>query len=204
MWPALQGGIAFETGRATSHPESKHVVAMISDGFTADFSLCPIYGPAEVIATAKTGREQTPSIDTYVLALKSLTDPLTARFAGLDQVAAAGGTQASIGVDSSDVSRGTNEALQSVRRRARPCDFILPGTADPAMVSLALLPATAGDTGELPRVASDASCGNEGGWYFDDPALPSRMLLCPHTCTLLRQDDNHHVTALQGCEAATR
>jgi len=31
-------------------------------------------------------------------------------------------------------------------------------------------------------MASAADCGDEDGWYYDDPAAPGRILLCPTSC----------------------
>ena len=38
------------------------------------------------------------------------------------------------------------------------------------------------DPRDLPRVDDAAACTDAGGWYFDDPDAPSRLLLCPASC----------------------
>jgi len=42
-----------------------------------------------------------------------------------------------------------------------------------------------GTTSELPRVAGAAACTG-GGLYFDDPAAPTDVVLCPCSCGGLR------------------
>ncbi|HEY0709581.1 MAG TPA: hypothetical protein VGG33_22410, partial [Polyangia bacterium] len=45
-----------------------------------------------------------------------------------------------------------------------------------------------------------------GGWYFDvDPAMgtPTRVLVCPSTCTQFKKDGNAKVDLLFGCATRT-
>jgi hypothetical protein len=202
--PALRGGIAFEAGRAVSHPDIEHVVILISDGFTGDISLCPPYLPNAVINAARDGFTQSPSIPTYVLVIKNLLDGFTGALNGIDNLAEAGGTGDPITIDQANLTGTTLEALHTVRRRAQPCEFLLPASADPGRIGIALLPAADGGTGEVPRVLAADACGASPGWYFDDPALPASMHLCPASCALLQADNAHRVQPLQGCEPATR
>lgn len=43
--------------------------------------------------------------------------------------------------------------------------------------------AASGDATPLARVADEGACGN--GWYYDDPEAPTRLTLCPSTCSAL-------------------
>jgi hypothetical protein len=45
-----------------------------------------------------------------------------------------------------------------------------------------------------------ASCdAAAGGWYYDNPANPSKVLACPTSCTVMQADDNALVEVLFGC-----
>lgn len=67
-----------------------------------------------------------------------------------------------------------------------PCNYTIPPAPsgqilDGDKVNVEYVPVTAG--GEyFPKVASELDCGNNEAWYYDDPAAPSQVLLCPLTC----------------------
>jgi len=42
-------------------------------------------------------------------------------------------------------------------------------------------------------------CDNSGGWYYDDPANPSQILLCPSTCDAVQGSTEGSVTVKFGC-----
>lgn len=45
-----------------------------------------------------------------------------------------------------------------------------------------------GNSTELvPNVGSQAGCGGAEGWYYDDPAMPTSVVLCPATCDHAQQ-----------------
>ncbi len=45
-----------------------------------------------------------------------------------------------------------------------------------------------------------ADCGPQGGWYYDDPASPTKILICPASCTVLQGDAMGKVDVEFGCE----
>lgn len=52
-------------------------------------------------------------------------------------------------------------------------------------------------------VADAASCGPQGGWYYDDPANPTTIRVCPSTCTVFQADPMGKVDILFGCDTQT-
>jgi hypothetical protein len=40
----------------------------------------------------------------------------------------------------------------------------------------------------LLKVDGVAACDATGGWYYDDEAHPTRLLLCPASCDLVRAE----------------
>lgn len=40
-----------------------------------------------------------------------------------------------------------------------------------------------GPTARFPRAADEAACGGASAWYYDDPATPTQIRLCPAACT---------------------
>jgi hypothetical protein len=52
----------------------------------------------------------------------------------------------------------------------------------------------------IPNVSDAAHCPATGdAWYYDDPAAPSRVLLCPATCATASADAGSHVEVVLGC-----
>jgi hypothetical protein len=51
----------------------------------------------------------------------------------------------------------------------------------------------------LPRVASLSDCGANQGWYYDDPAEPTQIIVCPATCDLFAATDEAQVDFQFGC-----
>jgi hypothetical protein len=52
----------------------------------------------------------------------------------------------------------------------------------------------------LAQVPNEGACGTRAGWYYDNPASPTRILACPQSCNQLQGDLNARVDVLFGCE----
>lgn len=89
--------------------------------------------------------------------------------------------------------------------KALPCQWTIPEppggkTLDPEQVNMVF---TSGAGKEQPIFAVDApaDCGAEwGGWYYDDPAAPTEIQVCPTTCATMRLDAKATVDLAFGCE----
>lgn len=72
---------------------------------------------------------------------------------------------------------------------------------DPGKVNVSI---DAGDTTILPKVPNEEACGAEGGWYYNDDANPTQVILCPVSCTNARDEVRMHgegaVNVLFGCD----
>jgi hypothetical protein len=49
-------------------------------------------------------------------------------------------------------------------------------------------------------VADPATCGPQGGWYYDDLANPTTIKVCPTTCSKFQADPQGKVDILFGCD----
>jgi hypothetical protein len=49
---------------------------------------------------------------------------------------------------------------------------------------------------------SKDDCGSSGeeGWYYDDPADPTRIIACPDTCEYFKADPDGSIAIQLGCE----
>jgi hypothetical protein len=56
----------------------------------------------------------------------------------------------------------------------------------------------------LAKVGGASDCGPDGGWYYDDPAAPTLVILCPTSCDQARAQvgpgKDGRIEVLFGCE----
>ena len=85
------------------------------------------------------------------------------------------------------------------------CELVIPpptmGTLDPAKVNVAIQ--SGGNEVYLPGVTDAAACGASGGWYYDDPGNPTKVILCPVSCDTAQASVGPgkpgHIEVLFGC-----
>jgi hypothetical protein len=53
---------------------------------------------------------------------------------------------------------------------------------------------------ELGIVPSSKDCGTQQAWDYDDPMMPTRIMLCPAECTSVTGDANASIAILAGCK----
>jgi hypothetical protein len=74
---------------------------------------------------------------------------------------------------------------------------------DPALVNLRIGHG-ASPAEPLYYVASEAGCtAAVPGWYFDDPRSPTRVIVCPATCSALQADASARLEIAFGCARET-
>ncbi|MFO0588857.1 MAG: hypothetical protein U0441_15005 [Polyangiaceae bacterium] len=85
------------------------------------------------------------------------------------------------------------------------CDLEIPtpqnGTLDPDAVNVQIV------VNEVPqglaKVAGAAACGPSGGWYYDNDAMPTHVILCPASCDVAQASvgpgKNGRIEILFGC-----
>lgn len=82
------------------------------------------------------------------------------------------------------------------------CEFTMPaggdaGAVDPDNVSMQYTP-SGGAPIDIPHVADAAQCVGDG-WYYDDNLAPTKLILCPATCTTVKADQGGKIDILLGC-----
>ncbi|NUP06505.1 MAG: VWA domain-containing protein [Polyangiaceae bacterium] len=196
MRPALEGAIAGLTDYLTLNPNHEGVVVLVTDG---DPGGCTNNTASDVEQVAADALAATPQIRTFVVGMDG------ANFSNLDNIAAAGGTN-----DAFDVGQGSADflaALGDIRQAALSCEYVLPtpdpeeGTLDFATVGVNFIPGLNEDPTAIPKVDGEGSCGElSGGFYYDDPVNPTRVILCPASCDLIQTGtDNAKVDIVLGC-----
>ena len=82
------------------------------------------------------------------------------------------------------------------------CEFVMPtasggAAVDPDNVAMQFTP-QGGTPVDVPRVSNAAACSGDG-WYYDDNQNPTKLLLCPTTCTTVQGAQGGKVDILVGC-----
>jgi hypothetical protein len=153
------------------------------------------------VTVAAQGLAGSPSISTYVVGVGlSLT--------ALNQIAAAGGTQAAFLVDAGpNVTVDFIAALNEIREVALGCEYQIPepgaGQLDFDRVNVQYTPPS-GAAVVVHQVPNAAACDPvKGGWYYDDPQAPTRIVVCGTSCDGFNVVQGGQVDILLGCETIT-
>ena len=137
---------------------------------------------ANASSAASAGAAGVPPVRTYVLGIGP-------NLANLNAIAQAGGTGHAYLVESGGAASLTS-ALNAIRADSITCDYVLPplggATIDGADVSVHARVGLDAASAPVGQVAGAAACSPVGGWFFDDPARPTRITLCPTTCAPLQ------------------
>jgi hypothetical protein len=194
--PALQGAVDHAKAWQLAHPDHITIVAFATDG---DPAICDT--SLDVInAVAAAAYNGTPSIKTFVIGVGG---SLTA----LDGIAAAGGTTEAFNVDYDPMATELFlEALNTIRGVALPCTYQIPSPPRGMdenfdLVNVEFTPFEGAPVQTFPRVADAAACPADGdGWYYDDPAAPTQIILCPATCDQVSSVLDARVDIAIGCQ----
>jgi hypothetical protein len=217
--PALRGGIQFCKTFEQNHPNGeKCVLVFITDGVP---DLCD-GNPADLAQIAADGKNA--GVLTFTVGMDG------ADFNMLSSIARGGGTDCTPqttapGDEACDVRAGTQafvDALNAIRgtittyqthtevqTTTLDCEFTIPPPPDGQQfdrdkVNVQLTVDTTAT--HYARVAAADQCAQAGnqGWYYDDPNAPTKIEVCPDTCTAIKTasaDPAHtaQVDVLLGC-----
>lgn len=195
---ALQGAIDHARAWAADPARSNHVVVVVlaTDGLPTECDLdFTVIG-----GIAAGGAIQNPTIRTFVIGVGEALD-------NLNSIAQSGGTTSAIIVDpAADVNLQFLEALNRIRGAAIGCSYVIPSPTGGQQVNYDYVnvryqPGNGTQASNLVRVQSAAACaGKSDAWYYDDPATPKQILLCPETCTSVESDATGEVNVVLGCK----
>jgi hypothetical protein len=116
-----------------------------------------------------------------------------------------------------NVGDGSGEAIESalqaiIRQSAPlPCNYGVVSLSPPegetldfSKVNVTLT--QSGDTTTIGQVQAQASCpSDQPAWYYDDPAAPTEINLCPNACTLVTAaGEGARLNVVVGCETTVR
>ncbi|MFH2007723.1 MAG: hypothetical protein ABI333_14150 [bacterium] len=192
--PAMGGAVTYATAWAQAHPTHLTFIVFATDGEPTGCSTNSISGTS---ALAQSAANANPSVKTFVIGVGDGLD-------ALNQIATAGGTGQAFLVDTGgNVTQQFIDALNEIRLTGG-CMYQIPmpqqGTPDFGLINVRLVdPADPASAVTIPNVTNAAGCDPLlGGWYYDDPAAPSIIMLCPASCDEVAAN-NLEVEILVGC-----
>jgi hypothetical protein len=194
IYAALDGALRWATEHQAAHATEKTVVIFVTDGepngCDEDFDNIAALA-SQALAKSK--------VTTYAIGLEGSSE------AQMDQLAAAGGTKKGIFVGSgAGAEQELLAALNAIRGATISCDFPVPAATNAAQqVDLNKLNVTFtrgnGSAATFRKVATGADCKDLGAWYYDAPAAPQRIMLCPTACEAVQKDSAARIEILIGC-----
>jgi hypothetical protein len=194
--PALQGAIDYARTWQQAHPDHITVVAFATDG---DPAVCDT-DLDHINAIAAAGYSGVPSIKTFVIGVGPSLQ-------ALDGIAAAGGTTAAFHVDLNTMAtEQLVAAMNTIRGAALQCTYVIPPpppgmTANFDLVNVEYTPGDGSMTRIFPKVLDKAHCPLSGdGWYYDNNAAPTQIILCDATCQTVSTDIMAEIYISLGCE----
>lgn len=190
--PALIGAYQYATATLQKDRTRETVVVLFTNGFPTE---CATKAPSDVVKVIADAAAAPAPIRTFVVGVGT-TQLLEAASYNLAHYAQAGATQRPPYV--LDLSRDTQEfpqrliaTLLDIPNKFLSCEFALssPSPAsvvDPSLVRLVYQPYV-GEPQEVPQLVDATRCTQSpnGGFYFDDPTNPSRIIACPCSCANL-------------------
>jgi hypothetical protein len=210
---ALTGAINHAATWKADHPGHTVVVVLVTDGQP---NACGSGSLMDVVGVAADGLSKA-QIPTYVVGIlspgsKCSVDPNLPNQADLDAVAKAGGTMQSLVVDTTmDTGKQLVDSMNKIRQNSQiPCEYSIPKPTDGQKLDYDKVNVGYTDPMGGKHVVYYAETKDKcdptkgGGWYYDSvpptPA-PTKILLCPSTCTDVTAKFGYVVNVTLGCQA---
>jgi hypothetical protein len=198
--PALDGGVRLAQQIAADHPGEKTVVVLVTDGdpgFYVDGQVvegCADNDVAHVAQVAANALAGTPPIPTYVIGIGPSLDSLQA-------IAEAGGTDHATIISDADpaaTSATFHDTLAGIRTQTFSCDFPLP-KPPPGQTFDSVNVAFSSSSGVDATIPRNDGCSPGGGWHYDAPSAPTKIVLCEDSCNQIQLDTRGQLHVYFGC-----
>ncbi|MEO7330800.1 MAG: hypothetical protein ABI193_19650 [Minicystis sp.] len=150
------------------------------------------------------GNENDPSV---VCSFPDQSQPANAGATYTTLVKKTGGVRAKICDGAAAWLPFFNAVAQAVISTSKlSCELSIPtpsmGSIDPDKINVAI--ESGNGQAIIPGVESAMDCGAAGGWYYDDPVQPTKVILCPASCDAAQAavgpGKDGHIDVLFGCE----
>lgn len=196
---AITGSLAYIRQQNAVTP-GKYVMVVATDGYPQSCGDSnSIANAANIVSGARS-----EGISTYVIGVKN--PPISGApevVANLSQIATAGGTTLFLLDTGSPAAtqQAFSAAINQIRGAAIACDIPIPPpptgrTFDKEKVILTYSSGT-----NVPTTFTyDPECTGSNGWRYDNRTTPTRVVLCPSTCTAVQADPKAVLSVGFACE----
>lgn len=193
-YAAATGTLMAATAYQDAHPDHKVVMVLATDG---DPYACGDWTMDDVAEVVKAARNYN-GVLTFVIAVDGSV------ITNVNKLAAAGGTGSAYDI-TQDIDQFSAK-MAEIRGVALGCDFAIPPPPaglqlDPNKVNFSYTPKGVGSPKILPRADDLADCNGQPGWYYDSNSAPTKIILCPASCTTVQADSAATVSVLFGCKS---
>jgi len=194
IYPALGGSVQWARDYLLTAPTEKAVAIFVTDG---EPNLCT--EDSDAIAALAGEGFTNGGIPTYAVGLEGSNEEL------MNDIALQGGTNEAIFIGSGgNAQQDLLDALKAIQGSQVACSFQMPEAApgetiDPSKVNVEYTPSSGGNPASIGQVQNEADCAANGGWYYDNPAAPTTINLCPSTCNVVQTDIDAKIRVVLGC-----
>lgn len=187
MAAALLGSHEWAQDYRAANPAAKVAIVLVTDG---EPNGCGEVD--DVVSVASLGAAQ--SVPTYAVGLLGSAEST------IDAIASAGGTTTGFFIGGANTEADLLAALLAIQGQQIACELTIPegDDVDPTKVNVTFTP-DGGAEQTIPQVDGAGSCGAAGGWYYDDPSAPTKIILCDATCEDI-QGQSGELGLVLGCE----
>jgi hypothetical protein len=195
IYQALGGALLEAVTMAENFPEESSAVLLVTDGAPqGPAGQCGGVNPEDPQAIADLADAALGfGVTTFVVGLPGVDQS----FANL--VAQSGGSDAAILVGTTNVEQEFRNALAKVRGDLLPCEYAIPVEVLNGDVQITEVNVKIGLEGAEPEIVPQNPDCDGPGWYYDNPATPTQILLCPATCDAVSTDPNATIRVALGC-----
>jgi len=192
MYAALAGAEQWAVDHQNANPSEKTVVVLVTDGQPNGCD-----EDIDNISQLASDARSSNGVLTYAVGLVGSHQDQ------MDKIAQAGGTSQGFFIGNGNAQADLLAALKSIQGGQLDCQFVMPSSkngdpVDPAYVNVTYAPG-GGTPKTLGQLPSKSACAAKEGWYYDDPKNPSKIVLCPSTCSSVKGDTSGKIEILLGC-----
>jgi hypothetical protein len=182
MFPALEGALNAASAFQQANADYIAAVVMVTDGNPSQCTTGS--GPISALTSSY---YSSYGVRTYIIGIAEVGQTFCEIVAG-----AGGGKSFFIDLGANiQVEQQVLAALNQIKQDFVSCTLPLPNQQifDPNAATFTYTPGV-GAPVDLVNVGGPGACGAGNGWYYDDPANPTSVTLCPTTCTTVKADPN--------------